>query len=383
MSPETSPNPSQRPLRIQVDARLLQAGGIGRYIREITRRWLARPDIGALHFFGRPAELEPFLAEWDVRGVADVTRWADGPYSPVAQLRWPILTLRAPWAADITFLPHYDVPLLCPPHPFVVCVHDLIHFQRPEGFPDWKRALAMTLMRRALEGATAIVTVSETSGHAICNVAPGVGEKIEVVKNGVGEEFRPLSPMEAAAADRKWGHLRPFALCVGPDKPHKNLSQAVEVLTRLPADEGWRLVLVGPSEAERDRLVAASDPADVGSRVIVTGRVTDEDLRSLYGLAAAVLVPSLLEGFGLPVLEARACGARVLMVDRPWTRELAQPGVVLMPNWSPLAWAREIRAARSGVPALARNLWSWDETAERTFEVLVDAAKVGEQRRGF
>ncbi len=365
-------------LRIQVDARLLRGGGIGRYIREITGRWLSRLDVGAIRFMGRPEELEPFLEERDRHGVAEILPWTDGPYSPVAQLRWPFLARRS-WEPDVSFFPHYDVPLVGFPAPSLVTIHDLIHFQRPEGFPGWKRVLGHVLMRKALESATSIVTVSDTSRHAICGWMPSANSKIHVVKNGVGAEFRPLSAEERVVARNRWTGLEPFVLCVGPDKPHKNLAHAAAVLAHLPMDEGWRLVLVGPSKADRDRLLASVGRAELGARTIVTGRVSDQDLRSLYGLAAVVLVPSRLEGFGLPVVEARACGTRVLVADLPWAREVALEGVTLMAGWNARAWAEEIRISREIPPPSTRPEWSWETAADQTFEALLRAREVGEQ----
>src|SRR5690606_2496417 len=147
--------------------------------------------------------------------------------------------------------------------------------------------------------------------------------------------FRPLDPDEMRAARAEWGHLKPFLLCVAPARPHKNLVHAVRVLGELPPEEGWRLILVGPTEADRDRLVAAADRRELRSRILVEPHVTDDRLRALYNLSDAVLVPSLLEGFGLPVLEARACGADVLVADLAWSRELARFGVRLVSGWSP------------------------------------------------
>jgi glycosyltransferase involved in cell wall biosynthesis len=369
-------------LRIQVDARLLGAGGIGRYLRELTSRWLARADVEALRFFGLPSELEPFLAEHDARGVAEIVPWADRPYSPAAQLRWPALSRAPPWTPDVTFLPHYDVPLLRHPEPSVVTVHDLIHFQVPEGFPAWKRALGLALLRGALERARAVVTVSETSRHAICRLIPAVAGKVHVVPNGVGAAFRPPTPGEAAHARGAWGLEGPFMLCVGPDKPHKNLAHAVRVLGQLPAAEGWRLVLVGPTDADCERLVARVGAAELRARVVPLAHVTDEQLRSLYATAEAVLVPSLLEGFGLPVVEARACGGTVFAGDVPWARELRASGVTLVRGWSPAVWAGEVRRSKGDSGSLSPGVWRWETAAERTLQVLQSAGDVGENHGG-
>src|SRR5690606_16465698 len=112
-------------------------------------------------------------------------------------------------------------------------------------------------------------------------------------------------------------------------------------------------------------------------RVVVTSHVTDVQLRALYSMASAVLVPSLLEGFGLPVLEARACGAKVLAADLAWSRELAAAGVSLVRGWDPAAWAAEVRSSRPTQPPLATQDWRWDSAARQTFDVLRRAAEVG------
>src|SRR5690606_9972229 len=78
-------------LHVHVDARLLHGGGIGRYVRELTSRWLLRADVGRICFLGRPDELTPFLARHDRRGVGAVVPWTDPPYSAIAQARWPRL----------------------------------------------------------------------------------------------------------------------------------------------------------------------------------------------------------------------------------------------------------------------------------------------------
>jgi glycosyltransferase involved in cell wall biosynthesis len=335
--------------------------------------------VEALRFFGHRSELEAFLAEYDARGVAEIVPWTYGSYSPVAQVHWPALPRRAP-RPDVTFLPHYDVPLLRHPEPSVVSVHDLIHFQVPEGFPVWKRALGLALLRGALERARAVVTVSETSRHAICEVMPAVAGKVHVVPNGVGRAFRAPTHEEAARARGVCGLEGPFMLCVGPDKTHKNLAHAVRVLGHLPAAEGWKLLLVGPTDADCERLVARVGAPELRAAVVSLGRVTDERLRSLYATADAVLVPSVLEGFGLPVLEARACGGKVLAADLPWARELRASGVTLIRGWSPAAWAGEVRSPKGDPGSLPAGMWRWEMAAERTLQVLQRARDVCENR---
>jgi len=371
-------------LRIEVDARLLSAGGIGRYLRELTARWLGHPDVSRMRFFGHRAELEAFLERTDVRSVAEVVSWIDPPYRPEAQLRWPGVARAGGWPADVSFFPHYDVPLFRHPRPSVVTVHDLIHFQEPEGFPAWKRAVGLALLRGALERATVVVTVSEASRHAICEMMPSVSGKVHVVPNGVGAPFR--ADRGQASGDASGGGVSPehgpFILCVGRDKRYKNLEHAVRTLAHLPEREGWRLVLVGPTERAAQEVAVRAGHAELAHRIVATGPVTDEALRSLYVAAKAVLVPSTLEGFGLPVLEARACGAPVIAADLPWSRELSPSGVTLMRGWSGAAWARAVCDGRRGGDALPARAWRWDTAADRTLELLRGAAEVGARPGG-
>ena len=196
-------------MRIHVDARLLRAGGIGRYIREITGPWLREPEVASVRFLGRPEELEPWLDEVDVRGIAEVTAWSDPPYSLRAQLRWPGLGSRRA-EPDVTFFPHYDAPMIRHPRPSLVTVHDLIQYRLPEGFPGWKRWGGARLLGRAVTNATGIVAVSEATGEDLARRFPGAAAKVRVVKNGVSEVFRPLTPSEREAARERLGRLSPF-----------------------------------------------------------------------------------------------------------------------------------------------------------------------------
>ena len=296
-------------LTIHVDARLLKGGGIGRYIREVAGGWLQSPQVESVHFLGRPAELEPWLADVDSRGISRLTPWADGPYSAGAQLRWS--RLRASIRQGVLFFPHFDVPLGRLPVPMVVTVHDLIHFQMPGGFPAWKRRLGGILLDRAVARARRVVTISQSTRSDLLARIPGVEDRLRVIPNGVTRSFLEPDPEVLRRRGLLLDRYRPYLLAVGALKAHKNLPLALEVLDRVRGHHpDLRLLVAAPHDPEGKRvLLRQARERRVADRVEVLGPVDEADLQALYSGAEALLFPSLYEGFGLPPLEALACGA--------------------------------------------------------------------------
>lgn len=349
-------------LRIQVDARMLRAGGIGRYLREVTGPWLVSPRVAGIHFLGRPEALEPWLASLEGVEKATVQAWRHEPYSPGAQLRWRRLQLDRPAhiRPQVTFFPHYDVPLW--PHPTlsVVTVHDLTQYRLPQHFPPWKRKAGMVLLKGALSRATRIVAVSEHARKDLCGLDPRVSEKIEVIPNGVSGVFRPPTPEEAREARARIAELHPYLLAMGDPRPHKNLALAVKVAVEARKTRP-ELNLVLPVSAEEDS--RGFSRVEDGIRGILDSREFprwirlipdpgDEDLRDLFALSEAFLFPSLYEGFGLPPLEALASGARVLASDRGALPEVLGGQARLLNPQDLEAW---VRALWEGGPGEGRS----------------------------
>ena len=192
-----------------------------------------------------------------------------------------------------------------------------------------------------------------------------------MVANGVSPVFAPRG-----GPTKRKGTGAPFALCVAQHRPHKNLALALRALARLPRREGWELVVVGASERDVQSLASALGCRSVLPRLRVHPYVSDTDLRDLYTLAQVVLVPSLIEGFALPAWEARACGAPVLVLDRPWSDDLVELGVTRIRSENPSVWARQILRSASAartVPS-AGLIPSWDDTASRMLDVLAQTA---------
>jgi glycosyltransferase involved in cell wall biosynthesis len=251
--------------------------------------------------------------------------------------------------------------LHCPGHrgplrsqvPVVVTLHDLAVLRHPKTFNRWTRHYSRFLLPRIVEAATRVIAVSSfTAGEAVELL--GLDEaKVRVVPHGVEPPFEPEG-QEAAGE---------YALAVGTVEPRKNLPRAVEAAQRA----GIELRVVGPEGW-----------GDVGVQSL--GFVSDEVLAALYRGAQCLVFPSLYEGFGLPVLEAMACGTPVVTGNFGATAEVAGDAAVLVDPYDVDGIAVGIQEARRRRDELhAKGLervrgFTWDEAARRTLEVYREAA---------
>jgi glycosyltransferase involved in cell wall biosynthesis len=308
-------------LRLAVDGRELRAGvrtGIRRYTLEVLR---AAADRG-LQCFVYVDRSTDFEESAGVRRVmlGGFTRWWDQVALPAALRRDGV---------DVFLSPYYKRPLAAP-CPAVVTIHDLFFI----GYPGRRRRLydaAMTrLARLYAAGASAIIADSEHSRRQIVDRLGLAADRTVVIPVGLGPEFRPGAP--TAAQRERYGLGSCYALYVGNFMPHKNLPRLLRAWTALP--EGLRvshrLVLAGGGHAGRPALAALADSLGLGDRVVFPGLIDDADLPALYGGAAALVQPSLDEGFGLPALEAMACGAPVVASRRGALPEVVGDAGVLV-----------------------------------------------------
>jgi glycosyltransferase involved in cell wall biosynthesis len=366
-----------------VDARALHASGIGRYLREILARLLTDERFGRVTLLGEPGALGRFAREHGAADRVAVHAYPGGFYSPRTQLAWATTTARLASRADVCFFPHYDAPFLGLPPTSVVAIQDLTHFRVPAAFPAWKRALAGVLFDRVARSAGRLLVSSDSTRRDLLERVPVVAAKTSVVPLGVGPGFRPCteSGCHGCAAARAFG---PYLLCVGNRKPHKNLTTAVEALALLLPDRpDLRLVVVGSRFEAHDAVDARAAALGVEHAVVEPGSVGDMELRCLYTHAEALLFPSLYEGFGLPVLEAMACGTPVIASDRTSPPEVVGDAGLLADPMAPEEFAAAVRRLRAE-PALRAELvrrgheraatLCWERTARATIDVLYDVA---------
>jgi glycosyltransferase involved in cell wall biosynthesis len=353
-----------------IDARMLFASGIGRYLREILIRKPAHLE-GDLHFIHN----SPAQREWirEYFPLAPLIESRAGIYS----WREQCLARALPSQASL-WIPHYNVPLLgrCR---VIATVHDIAPLAIPSVFGGpLKRVAARLYFASVRRRANRIITVSQfTRGELI---AHGIADakRISVVPNGVGSFW-----FERPTREGRGNRL----LFVGNLKPHKNLERLVDVVEMARRHLPLELVVVGRIAGFRSGLSGRLlDYMRTTPWIRLLGEVSDSELRALYHEAAALVFPSMYEGFGLPVLEALAAGCPVVCSAIPALQEIAGPpreagGVVdYFDPASSVDMAAAIlrrmiledtereKLASDGRTAAAAFLW--DKTAQATWEVL-------------
>ena len=201
---------------------------------------------------------------------------------------------------DLFFSPGYNAPLFCPA-PFVFTIHDLTHIHCPESRRPHVQLYYATVMKRACRRAARILTVSEFTRKEIIDWSGVPLEKVENVGNGIEPTYRPVGD--------SYGLPFPYLLTVSNRKPHKNEFRIVEAFANADLDSRLHLAFTGQLTPE---LAEWIEKQGVTARVEFLGAVPEEMLPSVYRGAEALIFPSLYEGFGLPIVEAMACGTPVV-----------------------------------------------------------------------
>ncbi len=377
--------------RIGIDARKLKDYGIGSYIRNLLEAIGRLPESRAYRFrvYARRADgddlpdlPEHFEVSYDDSpgySVAELTRFA-----------WRLMRDRL----DLFHATHYVLPPLWRRKTrAVVTIHDIIHLLYPQFLPNRAALLyARFMIRRALTRADRIVTVSENTRRDLVDYFGIPAARIEVIYNGVSPRFHPDIPREEKErVAAKLGLTFPYLLFLGGEKPHKNVQNVVRAFAKARQERSLphRLVLAGalpPNPARLDALIAA---LELTAAVRRPGVVEDADLPALFAGAEAFLYPTLYEGFGLPVVEAMACGTPVLTSATSALQEIAGANARLVDPMDVDAIASGIASlatdaeARAELAALGKRRaldFSWDKAARRTLDVYAAALRAAGRR---
>jgi glycosyltransferase involved in cell wall biosynthesis len=297
---------------IDVSAAVHRRAGLGRYAESLARALVAADPHRYALFYNRERGVEP-LAGLEHLPTHTVTLG----YKPWRTLAW--LGQLAPVGLD-NLLPdaelfHATEHLLLPLRsiPTVLTVHDLIFRHLPEHHKPLNRWYLNLTMPLYCRRATHVIAISECTRHDLVAAYGLPPEKVTVVYEAADFRFRP-QPSEAVAAVRaRYGLPDRYLLFVGTIEPRKNLTRllsAFEVVHAEGLTDG--LTIVGKRGWLYGDFFARLEASPVRNAVLFPGYVPDEDLPAVYAGAQALVFPSLYEGFGLPVLEAMACGAPVV-----------------------------------------------------------------------
>ncbi len=282
----------------------------------------------------------------------------------------------------------YTGPLGCTV-PMVVSVHDVSYLEHPHYFTRFRSRQLRFTVKRTVEAAARILTPSEFSRRAILRHYKLDERKVVVVPNAVSSSFRPVERESAAAqVEEKFGIRGPFVLTVGDLQPRKNhlgLLHAFEETLRQHPHLPHRLVFVGKETWYSKELHRAVLRSEVAGRVHFTGFVEDPDLLQFYGACDLFVFPSFYEGFGLPILEAMACGRAVACSSSTAMPEVANAAGILFDPYSVPEMARAIgdvlldEEMRVRLERLGSNRaasFTWERAAQRTLDVYYEVAGV-------
>lgn len=367
-------------MRVCIDTRWIfpEISGIGLYTRELARALAGADRVNEyILLFDQPAVMELTLRE---TGLADAPNVSPqligyGPHSAANQLRLPALLREL--RTDVFHSTNYMMPLRAVRGVRrVVTIHDLIPLLVRDHAPRSRKSRVLPIFRRLLveivRRADLVITVSESTRLDVLrtlSVASQHNAKVVAIPEGVSPEYRP-APKEARAA--------PVILYVGRRDPYKNLPLLVEAVGRLKAGGvRARLRVVGPPDDRYPEAPRRARALGLDADIDWVGYVTSAELLREYQQADVFCLPSRYEGFGLPVLEAMACGTPVVCGNKGSTTEVAGEAALLVDPDDVNQIAQALRrvladpetAARLRAKGLGRAaMFTWEETARRTLD---------------
>ncbi len=388
---------SSSPLKIGIDARWIfrDISGVGRVTEKLIRN-LAAVDRKNLYylFFSEADLLKKYSRHWGNNPNFRPLLVPWGIFTPAGQWKLPARIRRL--GLDIFHSTNYFLPLFLRGEvKAVATVHDLIPLKFPHFTPRaWKTRLYPLfrwILSRSVRRADRVITVSRHTARDLAADLHLPPEKIAVVYNGIDGVYRQLPEEEYRnILSIRLDPNRPFLLYVGRFDPYKNVPGLIRAFAEFihGRSDDPRLVLAGHPDPRYPEAFEVVSELGLSSRVIFLDGVEEEELIALYNGARIVILPSLYEGFGLPPLEAMACGTPVVVSDRGSLPEVVGGAGLLVDPESRAElvsaieklWDSEDQRRRFGKLGQARaREFSWRRTAEETLAVYRELA-VGARR---
>ncbi len=376
-------------LKILLDAgpAVHQSAGLARYTESLASAlWQHCRDTVDLNLFYNlhsghqlPASLSPIPARAFPLGQYP---WRLGVLA-CQLLRAPVVDRRL-GAGDIYHATEHLLPWTA--RPSVMTVHDLIFERYPQHHTLANRTFLRVAMPLFVRRADAIIAVSRHTKRDLLDLYRTSPHKVHAIEEGIEARFRPVERDEVRMAMERHAIRKPYLLMVGTLEPRKNHALAFEALARLKA-AGWThsLVVAGRRGWLFDSVQSNVERLRLETDVIFTGRVPDADLPALYSGADCLLMPSLYEGFGIPVLEAMACGTPVVCSKVSSLPEVGGPAARYIESMTGEGLAEAVLDVLSN-PQMAEQMrteglnraarFSWRDAARQTVEVYNAAAGV-------
>jgi glycosyltransferase involved in cell wall biosynthesis len=365
-------------LRIGVDCRVLddRYHGIGRVAYELAAAMAGMPGVHLVLFTGPGRSRRFDLAALAGRPAVSVRPTRMRPVAVSQLWRWRGELRRA--GVDVMFFPYHLGASPIAGVPRVTLLHDCIFETDPRFVPSKRMYVAYRALTAAVAWTSTVLTVSGASAREVERFYRRRVPPERVISNGVDQ--RPVTGDVRRLRD-ELGLEPGYVLHVGAQRPHKNVPVLVAALSRLP---GARLVLVGSADERfADEVGPAVERYGLGDRVRRLSFVPEELLGAVYANAGLLAYPSLVEGFGLPMLEAMVAGTPVLAGDVPVLREVGADAAAYVPPTDPDRWAAAIgrlltdTAWRDELTAAGRSRageFTWKVSAARLVRACAQAA---------
>lgn len=372
-----------RRIGIDVTSALSQGGGIGRYTRELVRAIVALNGDDEFHLFSARFPVDDQFGSLPAgarvhRHEAPLSeRWL---YRIWYRARLPIPVQWFTGALDLFHSPDFVLPPTSNEIPTLLTVHDLSFLYYPETFPTVLVDYLNRVVPWSVERAGHILADSKATKRDLLSQWGVPARKVTVLYSGVSEHFQPNEDQEAVSAVRaKYGLAQyPYVVAVGTVQPRKNYEMLIRAFRPLVSRLPHRLALAGGRGWLDEGLKREVARQGLEERVIFTGFVADVDLPALYSGASLLVFPSLYEGFGLPIVEAMACGLPCLISNASSLPEVGGDAAVQLAPHDESAWSEAMleilmsddqRAAMSAAGLLQAREFSWKKAAERLLQV--------------
>jgi glycosyltransferase involved in cell wall biosynthesis len=358
-------------MRIGLDVRKYFDFGIGTYIQNLLDGLDAHVGIDAVLFAG-PKDAGELQRKH--KGKVVVNR------SPKYSLGELLTVARQANNArvDVFHCPHYTLPLGVKARK-VVTIHDVIHLSFREHFSLAQRAYARMMVRHACRASDAVIADSDFTKTQLLQMIDVKPEKVRTIHLGVREEFREVRSEKELAGFRSTYKIKsPYLLYTGSLKPHKNIPVLLEAFGMLCSEHDVQLAFAGERPSQYPELAELLIRHRIAARVIELGRIDQRDLVTAYKGARGVVLPSLHEGFGFPVVEAMAAGVPVIAAHAGAIPEVAGDAGLLFDPTSAAELYHQLARLLSD-SALASQLiargkersmkFTWEDCVSKTIEV--------------
>lgn len=331
---------------IDVTPAVTQGGGIGRYTRELVRALVKTPGkIDRDYVLFSAKQPEDLPVPDPVPSGQNVT-YLQAPLSPKWLYRlWYRLNVPAPvqlitGQLDLFYSPDFVLPPVSGEIPTLLTVHDLSFVHFPDAFPPALVRYLNRVVPSSIYRASHILADSKTTKDDLVSIWSVPPQKITVLYSGVSQAFRPVTGKERIKKVRKKYSLGdwPFVISVGTLQPRKNYELLIRAFKPVAEKSPLRLLIAGGKGWLFEQMLAEVEAQGLGNRVIFLGFVDDSDLPALYSEATLFLFASLYEGFGLPLLEAMACGVPVITSNASSLPEVAGDAAVQLPPDNQTLW---------------------------------------------